>query len=99
MKQILSVLSPKRRKEILRNLGPVNVDRPPVQDLDRLFICTECMGVSAAGAQCPRCESTALIGLWRLIPMTENPTARLKVSPAARNAHHEQFYRPATIAS
>lgn len=100
-RRFLTVLSPKRKKEILKSLGPVTVDRPAFQDLDRSFLCTECFAVTVIGSQCPRCESTALIGLWRFIPMTEKPSATAKVSAAARQRNPDSFcfYRPVSIAS
>ena len=97
--KLLTVLSPKRKKEILKSLGPVSIERPPFQDLDRSWLCSECLAVTAIGSQCPRCESTALIGLWRFIPMTEKPTATAKVSTAAPNRCADHFYRPVSIAS
>lgn len=99
MKHALSVLSSKRRKQILRSLGPVTINRPHFFNLDRAFVCSECFAVSEAGARCPRCESTALVGLWRFTT-TETSSARVKVSLRASQARREpSFYRPVSIAS
>ena len=96
--KLLTVLSPKRKKEILKSLGPVSIERPPFLDLERASLCSECSAVFGNGATCPRCESTAVLGLWRVIP-TETSSARLKLSKSKPTVNPDSFYRPVSIAS